>query len=225
MLSSIVNFDQNLTLAVNGSDSSVMDSMMLLITSTWVWLPMGIYMLYYIYNKVGLKYCLCVLGGILLCVLIADSVSSGIVKPLVGRWRPARDPQLMYLVDVVNGYRGGRFGFFSSHAANTMSVALFVSWVLRNRLTTVLLILWSLLNCWSRVYLGVHYVGDILVGLVCGVLVAGIVILIFRRLTPKLNLDVDSGIMPVNFQLSTFSVNAAILITYALIAVMPYLLS
>ena len=211
MLSSIVNFDQNLTLALNGSDSSVMDSMMLLITSTWVWLPMGIYMLYYIYNKVGLKYCLCVLGGILLCVLIADSVSSGIVKPLVGRWRPARDPQLMYLVDVVNGYRGGRFGFFSSHAAN--------------RLTTILLILWSLLNCWSRVYLGVHYVGDILVGLVCGVLVAGIVILIFRRLTPKLNLDVDSGIMPVNFQLSTFSVNAAILITYALIAVMPYLLS
>ena len=177
----LLNLDQSITLALNGSGSAVMDWIMLLITSTVVWLPAGLFLLYRIYVKCGLRTMLLVLGGILLCVLLADFVSSGICKPLVGRLRPTRDPMLIDLVDVVGNYRGGNYSFFSSHAANTMSVAVFLSLLLRRWSIVAVLLLWSMLNCWSRIYLGMHYMGDILVGLVWGVIVGWGVWLLLRR--------------------------------------------
>ena len=89
----------------------------------------------------------------------------------MARWRPTHDPQIGILVDVVNGYRGGNYGFFSAHAANTFSLAVFFSLLTRNRILSYFLISWSLVNCWTRMYLGVHYPGDILVGLLWGGLV------------------------------------------------------
>jgi len=78
----------------------------------------------------------------------------------------------MHLTDVVAGYRGGYFGFFSSHAANTFSIATFLSLVFRNRNISLSLFAWAILNCWTRIYLGVHYFGDLLTGAVFGTLVA-----------------------------------------------------
>jgi undecaprenyl-diphosphatase len=75
------------------------------------------------------------------------------------------------LVDTVDGYRGGNYGFFSAHAANTFSIAIFMSLLMRQRLLTIFLVCWSLLNCYTRLYLGVHYPGDITVGLIWGGLV------------------------------------------------------
>ena len=77
----------------------------------------------------------------------------------------------MYLVDVVKGYRGGSYGFFSSHAANTMAVATFLTFTIRNKCLSLWLLSWNLLNCWTRVYLGVHYVGDLIVGCIWGIIV------------------------------------------------------
>ena len=90
----------------------------------------------------------------------------------------------MYLVDVVNDYRGGKYGFFSSHAANTFAVATFMSLLVRYRAFTLTLVSWALLNCWSRVYLGVHYVGDIAAGILWGLFVGYAVYWLFRRLVP-----------------------------------------
>jgi len=105
----------------------------------------------------------------------------------VGRWRPTRDPEIGLLVDIVDGYRGGDYGFFSAHAANTFSIAIFFSWLVRSRLLTVALVLWSLTNCWTRLYLGVHFPGDILVGLCWGGLVGtGVYFLFYRYLIAKL---------------------------------------
>ena len=156
MFDQLLELDQSVTLALNGSDSLVMDKLMLIITSTIVWIPMGLLLLYIIYRNKGLKTMLLVLGGILLCVLFADLVSSGICKPLVERLRPSNNPDLADKIDLVNNYHGGRYGFFSSHAANTMSVAVFLSALLRRWTIVTLLIFWSLINCWSRLYLGVH---------------------------------------------------------------------
>jgi undecaprenyl-diphosphatase len=104
----------------------------------------------------------------LLCVLLAGSLDDMIVKPLVARWRPTHDPQIGVIVDVVNGYRGGNYGFFSAHASNTFSLAIFFALLIRSRMLSCFLIIWSLLNCWTRLYLGVHYPGDILCGLLWG---------------------------------------------------------
>ena len=68
-----------------------------------------------------------------LVVLLADRISSGIIKPIVERLRPTHDPDLQNIVHVVNGYRGGLYGFVSSHAANLFGIATLISLVLRNR--------------------------------------------------------------------------------------------
>ena len=68
-------------------------------------------------------------------------------------------------------FRSGSYGFFSAHASNTFSIAIFFALLVRNRIFTVSMVLWSLVNCWTRMYLGVHYPGDILVGLLWGGLV------------------------------------------------------
>ena len=181
MLEKIKELDLTITLAFNGSDSLTADWLALLITSTETWIPMGLFMLYYIYRKRGLRDMLLVLGGIALCILFADFLSSCICKPLVARLRPTCDPSLIKVVDTAFDYTGGKYSFFSGHAANTMSVAVFIMLLFRKWTIGTLLILWSLLNCWSRVYLGVHYVGDILVGIVWGVVVGWGVHLFMRK--------------------------------------------
>lgn len=127
---------------------------------------------------------------LLLCVIcLQEPVDDGIVKPTVARWRPTHDPEIGLLVDIVDGYRGGKYGFFSAHAANTFSIAILFSWIVRSRLLSATLVIWSLVNCWTRLYLGVHYPGDILVGLIWGFLVACGVYYLYYRLTR----DMDFG--------------------------------
>ena len=115
-----------------------------------------------------------------LTVLVADQVSSGLIKHLVERLRPTHDPSLENAVHVINGYRGGLYGFVSSHAANFFAVSTLVALVMRHRVVTLGLFTWAVLQCYSRVYLGVHYPGDILGGIVVGVL-AGLLVWFLMR--------------------------------------------
>ena len=181
MFDNIIQIDKQLTLALNGSHSSIMDNIMLIITSTATWIPLGLIILYCIYRNYGRRAFFIILLGILICVGLADFITSGIIKPLVERFRPTQEPTLLGLVDIVNGYTGGRYGFCSSHAANTMSVAVFLASIFRNRIHTTILIVWSLLNCWSRIYLGVHYLGDIIVGLIIGAAIGYLIYRITRK--------------------------------------------
>lgn len=171
-LQPIIDIDKQLLLLLNGSESLFLDSMVATLTNAWTWVPLYISLLIVVIkNSDSTLKVLLVLASAGLCVLFAGAVDDTIVKPLVGRWRPTRDPQIGLLVDIVDGYRGGDYGFFSAHASNTFSIAVFFCWLVRNRLLSVALVLWSLLNCWTRLYLGVHFPGDILVGLCWGALV------------------------------------------------------
>lgn len=182
MFEKIIELDKTITLAINGSHSVILDSFALVVTSTIAWIPIGLFLLWYIYRNNGTKTMLMVLGSILLCVLVADSVSSGIFKPLIERWRPTRDPEMLNLVDVVNGYRGGRYGFFSSHAANTCSVAVFLCMLFNTKKLTLMFIAFTLVNCWSRIYLGVHFFGDVIVGLIFGTFVGWGIFRLYAKL-------------------------------------------
>jgi len=137
-------------------------------------------------NNDNFRRLLYVLMGVALCILLAGTVDDEIIKPLVARWRPTHDPQIGTLVDIVDGYRGGKYGFFSAHASNTMSIAVFFCWLIRSRRLSLVLIVWSLVNCWTRMYLGVHFPGDILVGLLWGVTVGTGMYFIYRRLTQQM---------------------------------------
>jgi undecaprenyl-diphosphatase len=183
MLEQLLQLDRTLTLMLNGSHQLWLDGFAMAVTSTWTWIPALLVFCYVVIRHGEMKDILLTLLTVGLCVLLADQIASGIFKPLVARPRPAGDPLLMLDVDVVEGYRGGRYGFFSSHAANTFAVTTFVSLLVRYRPLSLTLICWALLNCWSRVYLGVHYVGDILCGILCGILVGAFLYWAYRKVT------------------------------------------
>lgn len=138
------------------------------VTDTFSWTLVIIVLLIIIFKNNNIKEAIMVYVTIALLIIVADRICSGLVKPLVERWRPTQDPQLMYMVDVVRGYRGGRYGFFSGHACNTMCMAVFLSWLFRNGKVTLTLFFWSFTTTFTRLYLGVHYLGDVCVGWVVG---------------------------------------------------------
>jgi undecaprenyl-diphosphatase len=165
----LIQLDKQLLLWFNGSDSLFLDGLVNTLTTATTWIPLYLGLFYMVLkNNDNVQKVLLILGCAGLCVLLAGSLNDLFIKPAVARWRPSRDQDIAMLVDVVNGYRGGRYGFFSSHAANTFSVAIFFTLLVRSRVLSVAMILWSLLNCWTRLYLGVHFPGDILCGLLWG---------------------------------------------------------
>ena len=187
-LQTLESFDKQLLLAVNGSDSLYLDRLVRTLTHGATWIPLYLSLFYVVLNNNNnVRKVLSVVGTVALCYLLAGAVDDGIIKPTVARWRPTHDPEIGMLVDVVDGYRGGKYGFFSAHACNTFSVAVLFFWFVRSRLLTVTLIIWSFINCWTRLYLGVHFPGDILVGLIWGAISATIVYYLYYRLTRKTN--------------------------------------
>ena len=180
----IIEMDKQLLLDWNGSSSLFLDGLAKTLTTATTWIPLYIALLYLVIkNNDSVKKVLMIAACAGVCVFLAGSLDDMIVKPMVGRWRPARDADIGMLVDVVNDYRGGRFGFFSAHASNTFSIAVFFCWLIRSRILSVAMILWSLVNCWTRVYLGVHYPGDILCGLLWGAIVGTLVYYVHYRLS------------------------------------------
>ena len=182
----IIDFDKQLLLLLNGSESLFFDTLVTTLTNALTWVPLYISLLILVIKNSdsALKIVLTIAAAGL-CVLLAGTIDDTIVKPLVGRWRPTRDPEIGLMVDIVDGYRGGRFGFFSAHASNTFSIAVFFCWLVRCRLLSVALVLWSFTNCWTRLYLGVHFPGDILVGLCWGAIVGTGVYFLYRYLVAK----------------------------------------
>ena len=188
MIDSILQYDKQLLLSLNGSHSLFADGLMLTLTDAKTWIPMYVALLYLVIkNNNSMTKILAIIAGAALCVLFTGTLDDLFVKPVVARWRPTHDPEIGYMVDVVDGYRGGRYGFFSAHAANTFSIALFFVLLVRSRWLSVALVLWSLINCWTRVYLGVHYRIDIAVGLLWGAFVAVLVYVLFNVVTRSTN--------------------------------------
>ena len=183
-METIIQFDKHLLLMLNGSDSTFLDWVVMTLTNAKTWIPLYLSLLYVVIKtNRNLRDVLLILAAGGLCVLLAGTIDDEIVKPLVARWRPGHDPEIGHLVDTVDDYRGGNYGFFSAHASNTFSLALFFSLLMRQRLLTIGLVSWSLINCWTRLYLGVHYPGDITVGLIWGALMGYLVYRLYCCLT------------------------------------------
>lgn len=176
----LIEADRNLLLALNGSHSLFWDGFMWVVTSTVTWVPAAIILLYVIFRNNKLPQSIFILLMIALVITLADQLASSVCNPYFARFRPTQDPEIMYLVHTVNGYRGGLYGFISSHAANTFGVAMFVSLLIRNKWLTLSMFVWAAIPSYSRIYLGVHYPGDILAGALEGCLIALLVYQLYR---------------------------------------------
>ena len=198
----LIHIDQQWLLAINGWHSEWADILMWYISKSTTWLPLYALLVGLIVYRFGiLSPSLCregrrgssllrvliILAGFAVAVGLSDFISSGIIKPWVCRLRPTHEPALAGMLHLVNGYTGGLYGFVSSHAANTMACALLFALLYRNKYATVGLMLWVALNCYSRMYLGVHYPADIIGGLAIGALMATLTYGMVRRLVERVD--------------------------------------
>lgn len=189
MLEQLKAWDQEFLLFLNQFHTDALDPVAYYVTKTEFWIPLYVFLLFLIFRdqkKAGWF----VVAGLALSVLLTDQITSSLMKPYFQRLRPSHEPGLEGLLHLVYNYRGGLYGFASSHAANTAGVATFIFLLLRPAYRfTWTIFLWAAVMSYTRIYLGVHYPGDILVGglvgFACGYLAFRFHLLLKARFRPQ----------------------------------------
>ncbi|HPF91536.1 MAG: phosphatase PAP2 family protein [Flavobacteriales bacterium] len=184
MLEHLEALDRSAFLAINGWHAAWTDDLMLLISGKSTWIPLYVFLLFLLQRRLGwrgLAWAVPVIGLMILC---SDQGSVQLFKESVHRLRPCHEPTLSGLVHLVPEGCGGQYGFVSSHAANHSAIAFFMIGILggRPRWSIPALVLWAALVGYSRIYLGVHYPGDVLVGSLFGATVGIIFAVMLRRI-------------------------------------------
>lgn len=183
------DLDIRFFLLLNGCHADWLDPVMVLLTEMWPWIPL--YLLWaFLIIKTYRKNSVWIFLAVALVVLCSDQLSAHVCKPLFHRLRPCFNPELEGMVHLPKGLPGGKYGFVSSHAANTFAVAAFLTAALRKSWRWVgwTLYGWALVSSYTRIYLGMHYPGDILCGAVLGIII-GLIIWRLMKLILKDHLD------------------------------------
>ena len=166
MIDYLIQLDTNLFLALNGAHSPFWDSIMYFSSCTLSWLLLYLVIIFFISLEHTWK-TLWWLLAIAFVVLLADQISVQAFKNVFQRLRPCHNQDLSEFIHLV-GRCGGKYGFISSHAANTFGVAVFLSFLFSRKWITAGLLVWAAFVSYSRIYLGVHYPGDVLAGAIVG---------------------------------------------------------
>lgn len=173
----IIDTDTSILLFFNSLHSAFFDTFFSVYSGRWVWIPLYAALLWAIWRTFSWRVALTITLSVVLVITLADQICATVIRPYVERIRPAQlTNPISPLVHIVNGYRGGQYGFPSCHAANSFALATFIAMLRIRRRIAVTIFIWAILNCYSRIYLGVHYPGDLLIGAIIG---SGIAVLIY----------------------------------------------
>lgn len=173
MLEQLHTWDRELFLFLNGLHTPWTDKVFYAITTPKTWVLFYVFLAFYVFWRFGWKRGIWIVLPVAAAVGLADVISSQLFKPLFERLRPSHDPALEGLVHYVNGYKGGLYGFVSSHAATAFALASGLFFMLRRKVSWIgVMFVWATIYAYSRVAVGVHYVSDIFFGALIGMLSA-----------------------------------------------------
>ena len=208
LLSMLKAMDTMVFLTVNSHHNAYFDSVMWLVSGKLIWVPMYVSLFFVLLKNYSYKVVFAILLAIGVVILFTDSFTAQVIRPWVCRLRPSNlDNPMSSMVHVVDGYRGGAYGFPSNHASNTWGLAFFITFLFRRYKLTFFFFLWALLVCYSRMYLGVHYFGDLLIGALLALAGASTVFYVFRKVSGDTRLQKVKFIYwPVWIGVATFVV-------------------
>lgn len=182
------NIDSDVFLAINGLHCQWTDPVMMALTNKWLWIALSIIPIALVFKRSGFVRGLLCLAFVSLAITIGDQVCASVIRPAVERLRPScLDNPISGMVHIVDGYRSGTYGFPSCHGATTMAIAVFMSLYFQQRGATIFFFCWAVLMCYTRIYLGVHYPGDIIVGMMIGAAAALICFALYRFIVSRID--------------------------------------
>mgnify|MGYP006336349809 FL=1 len=167
----IILEDKQAMIFLNNLGSSTFDPFWILVSEKWFWIPLYIIFLYFLYKNFNKKSLFYILLFVALGITASDQIAN-IFKFGFERLRPCHDPSLEGLLREVKC--GGKFGFYSAHSSNSFFVATYLTILLGKKIKQLpyFLFIWAAIVAYSRVYLGMHFPGDIIVGAIMGILLA-----------------------------------------------------
>jgi len=182
MVDNLIELDKKISIFINDHHCQFIDYVMEYASYTFTWIPVFLFLLFLVYKNFNRKQFYFVLIFTVVLITLTDMISFEVFKENFQRLRPCHDPSLKGIIRIVNNHCGGDYGFISSHASNYFGIATFFGLLLNKKYKYLfyILVIWAVLIAYSRIYLGVHFFGDVLCGSILGFLIGYVIYFAFK---------------------------------------------
>lgn len=184
MLEKILELERGVFLWINGTHTPFLDRLFWSFSGVLIWFPLILIPLYFLWKRKE-NWIPAIISLVLIPVLCTIA-SNHVFKPIFTRFRPTTHPAFMDVVTLLNDYTaGGLYGFISGHTTNAFGFAVLSILLVRNKFYTIFILLWAFLMAYSRIYLGAHFISDVIGGFIVGILLAIVVYIFYKYISKR----------------------------------------